>query len=622
MHELLFIGWLSLFAATFLGLGFLAEGALRRFLPDDVGYFGRLVLGLGFSLVATFGLTTAGLLGKPASVVLFGLAAAGFFWRRPALPPTLPPRLARTDLLPGLMLLSVLLPLFWMALSPAVHWDAAVYHLALPRLYLETGGFVPVELSVYSVWPHGPQLVYGLGLLWGGPALAKLLHFGSAILVLGGLAHVLRRSGQPGWRLGFWVAAFSFLVHPVVLFEMQAAYVDLVMALFYLATFLFLMRAKTAASEELPSWLLLAGIAAGTVAVCKPTGALFLAPFLAILGPLWLGRSDRARFLALLFTRFLPPILLLWLPWLWRSFRTTGNPLYPFVWGGPDWSPTLAEQLLTWQRGIGMGRGALDYLLLPWRVLTQGDTGYAHFDGKLAPWLILPLLLAFWRALRPVPPALLRPALAVAGLYFGLWAASSQQMRFLIPILPLLALAGGLAAADLLASLTAPASRYRILAPALALLFPLAVFGNDPALARKGLQHAKVYRDARFVYDPWGAAPPFREAIAALPKTAKVLMLNWNQGYFCPRPFLADSFFEASQIAAWLDGATADALRARLAERGVSHILFHPQWRVRYPPGLLELLNDRTRLRPVWATPDQSFVLFELAPPGPPAAGG
>lgn len=622
MHELVFLGWLTLFAATFLGLGLLAEFALRRFLPADVGLFGRWVLGLGVALLLAFGLTATGLLGKPASLALLLLAGAGFFWRWRALtsPVALPTRWSRVDLLPGLMLLSVLLPLFLMALSPAVHWDAAVYHLALPRIYLETGGFVPVELSVYSVWPHGPQLVYAFGLLWGGPALAKLLHFGCGILVLGGLAHALRRSELPGWRLGLGVAAFSFLIHPVVLFEMQAAYVDLVMALFYLAAFLFLARTRTAPEAEQPGWLLLAGIAAGGVAVCKPTGALFLAPFLAILLPFWLGRGPghdgsaprgRTRLLLLVLTRFLPPILLLWLPWLWRSFRLTGNPLYPFVGGGPDWSPALAEQLLTWQRGIGMGRTPLDYLLLPWRVLTQGDTGYAHFDGKLSPLLILPLLLALFRASRPSPPPLLRPALAVAGSYFLFWAASSQQMRFLIPMLPLLALAGGLAAADFAAPLLAAPSRWRW-APALALLFPLAVYGNDPALLRKGLQHASVYRHPGFVYDPWDAAPPFRAAINTLPPTAKVLMLNWNQGYFCPRPFLADSFYEASQISDWLEGATTAELPARLAERGVSHVLFHPQWRVRYPPAVMELLGDRDRLRPVWAAPDQSFILFEL----------
>lgn len=611
MHELLFLGWLTLFAAGFLGLGLLAEFALRRFLPADTGLFGRWVLGLGVALLSAFGLTAAGLLGKPASLVLFGLAAAGFFWRRPLTSPELPPRRSRVDLLPGLMLLTVLLPLFLIALSPTVHWDAAVYHLALPRIYLDAGGFVPVELSVYSVWPHGPQLVYALGLLWGGPALAKLQHFAAALLVLGGLAHALRRSFLPGWRLGLGVAVFGFLVHPVVLFEMQTAYVDLVMAVFYLAAFLFLTRATAVAPDEQPGWLLLAGIAAGGVAVCKPTGVLFLAPLLVVLLPLGLGPTR-----LLLFTRFLPPILLLWLPWLWRSFRLTGNALYPFVWGGPDWSPTLAEQFFTWQRGIGMGRTPLDYLLLPWRVLTQGENGYAHFDGKLSPLLILLLLLALFRALRPSPPPLLRPTLAVAGCYFVLWAASSQQMRFLIPILPLLALAGGLAAADLAAPLLAAPSRWRW-APALALLFPLAVYGNDPTLLRKGLQHAKVYRHPDFVYDPWDAAPPFRAAITALPPSAKVLMLNWNQGYFCPRPFLADSFFEASQISDWLGDATAAELPARLAERGVSHVLFHAQWRVRYPPAVRELLGDRSRLRPVWAAPDQSFILFEVV-----AAGG
>lgn len=614
MHELTSSFVTLLFLLAVFGLGCGVARAFAPFLPPGAGLFGRLVLGFGTALGLTFGLMAAGLFGWPATLLLAAMAAAGLWldraelllaWRQP--------RFGKADLLPAALVLLVLLPSFWITLNPAVHWDSAVYHLALPRLYAEAGGFVPVEMSVYSIWPHGFQLLYAFGLLFGGPWLTKLLHFSCGLFLVAGLHHAFRRSELPAWRFGFWVAACGFLVHPVVLFELTVAYVDLAQAFFYLAAFLFLLRAREE-GEPAAGSLLLAGIAAGGVAVCKPTGPLLLLPLGVILLPYLLAerRAERAgRALRLILGRFLLPILVLWLPWVLRSWRITGNPVYPFLWptfGGPDWNNKLAEEFLTWQRGIGMGREPLDYLLLPWRVLTEGGRNYASFDGRLGLPLIALLLLALWRAARPSPPPLLRPALLVSALFFVLWSLSSQQMRFLIPLLPLLSLAGGLAAADLGARWL----RFARFAPVLALLFPLVVFSQDPSLLRKGLQHWVIYRDTRFVPDPWGAAQPFRQPLLELPPDAKILMLNWNQGYYCPRPFLADSFFEASQIEAWLDGVPKEELPAKLEGRGVSHVLFHLPWRLQYTRPLRELLGDPTVLRPIWQSEDGSFLLFEL----------
>ena len=627
MHELKFALALLLFLTVFLGLGLGFAGWLRRLLPRELSLFDQLVLGILVALPLAFLMASIGALGPTGASLGAALAALGLLYRRRDLiaAETGPRRwpFTASELLPLLAVLAVLLPEYWLAIGPTVHWDSAVYHLTLPRIYLEAGGFVPVELNVYSLWPHGPQLLYAFGLLFGGPPLAKLLQFAAGLLVVVALYQTLARDGRPGWRCGAWVAIGVYLVHPVLLFELQAAYVDLVMALFYFSAFLFFTRAAATPAAAEPQaagpWLLMAGLAGGGVAVCKPTGVLFLPALLPVLWPFLLARwraGQGGTTLLLCATRLGSPLLLFWLPWVWRSYRLTGNPVYPFLWGtfgGPDWNAELAAQLVTWQRGIGMGRGVLDYLLLPWRVLTAGDSDYAHFDGRLS-WLILPfLLLALWRACRQSPPSLLRPALLVAGLYFGLWALSSQQMRFLIPMLPLLALAAGLAVADLAGRLTPRLGRWAGAASVLALVLPWAVYAETPSILTKALRHAAIYRHPRFVADPWGAAPSFRRVLLELPPDAKILMLNSNQGFYCPRPFLADSFFEASQITAWLAGVSAAELPARLAERGVTHILFsQKQWRVRYPDGLLDLLAEERDVRSVWRSDDGEWLLYEL----------
>ena len=617
MHELELLVRLLLFLLAFLGLGFALELAAARLPLRPDGLFDRLTLGICVALPLAFLLAATGALNGAGALLLAGVALFGLAWawlrRRGELAAMFRPRLEKAEIVPLLLLALSLLPVYWIAINPALHWDAAVYHLNLPKIYLETGSFAPLEMNVYSYWPHGPQLLYAFGLLFGGPPLAKLLHFSSALLILLGLHQTLRRGGQPFWRFGAWVAITAFLMHPLVLWEMQTAYVDLTQALFFFAAFLFLARLDSG-TEEAGGHLLMAGLACGAVAVCKPTGLLFLPALSPLLLPWWLAQRRIGRgglAFRMLLTRFAPPILVLTVPWVWRTYHYTGNPVYPFWWkafGGPDWNAELGEKFVAWQREIGMGRGWLDYLLLPWRVLTQGNQGYAHFDGRLALPLVLLLVLAIWRAAKPEPPKLLRPALWVSALYFLLWAASSHQMRFLIPILPLLALGAGLAAADWATRF----GRRPVVANALALFLPLAVL-SDAGLLENGLKHAAIYRDSRFVADPWGAAPPYRERLLQLPADAKILLLNWNHGYYLPRPYLADSFFEASQISAWLDGTPRAELPAKLAERGVNHVLLRQGPRVPYPPALMELLADRKSLRPIWASPEGAdWVLFEL----------
>jgi len=196
--------------------------------------------------------------------------------------------------------------------------------------------------------------------------------------------------------------------------------------------------------------LVLAGIACGVLAGSKWTGvfgALCLLPLLWIYqardGRCAPAGSIRARLQPTL--QFALPCVLLAVPWYVRSAVQTGDPLYPLLYdwlGGPDWSSGLTKKLLAWQNSIGMGRTLGDYLLLPVRVALKGNIDYQSFGARLNPlWLGgVPLALALGRTLPTV-----RRALGASGIYFVFWALSSQQSRFLLPILPLLALSAGLA---------------------------------------------------------------------------------------------------------------------------------------------------------------------------------
>ncbi|MEM7518863.1 MAG: hypothetical protein AAF368_18315, partial [Planctomycetota bacterium] len=87
--------------------------------------------------------------------------------------------------------------------------------------------------------------------------------------------------------------------------------------------------------------------------------------------------------------------------------------------------------------------------------------------------------------------------------------------------------------------------------------------------------------------------------------------------FFCPRPFIADSFFEASQINDWLrTAASPSEVMERLRERSITHILyFHSEeGGLPYPQPLFDLLNNPRQVERV--SFDGRYLLLALSDPG------
>ncbi len=595
--------WLAGWALD-LGLGG-AEDTLRG--------VRRLCLGLGCWIAAAFGLAATGLL-RPTVLGLVAVAAVGAaVWasRRRA-PARGAPRWPSAWAWPVLAVFAGLLaPLLSLALTPTVSWDASAYHLTLPRLFLEAGGFREVPLSVYSYWPLNVQLLYSLALAHGDFVLAKLLHFAFGVATLYALAAGCRAFHRPASGP---LAAIFFLANGVVAFELRVAYVDLAHAFFLLAGLLFMLEALERDRRAL--WLsgLCCGLAAG-VKVSGIAGA-------AIVGALYLPRLAGAlrqparlrRRLRFFLTRFAAPVLGLWAPWVVRTWALAGNPAYPFLhrWlGGPDWSPELTAKLQAWQSSIGMGREPMDYLLLPLRVILAGGEGYERFDGELGVFWLALVPLALLRAPRS---ALVRRCLAVAGLYFVFWSLTSQQLRFLIPALPPLAIAAAAALVELLERLGAV--RWRRAARGLAFAAIVAfLLASQGRVLAAGYRTLGVYLRAEGDLLASARHPVWGFVEERLPPDARLLLLNTNQGFFCRREYLADSFFEASQIADWLSPAADLAeLRGLLTGRGVSHVLLEhrPRGAV-YPPLLEALLRDPDAVALVYRSDDGRYSVFALA---------
>jgi hypothetical protein len=484
------------------------------------------------------------------------------------------------------------------ALAPEIEYDAVWYHLYFPRLYLEHGRLVDLPTEYVSLYPMTWELWFGYGLALGANA-ATLLH--SACLALtGAAAFALARAAAPA--ASPWLAAALFVTVPTAIWEASTAYVDLAIALHVTLVLLALVRyGRTRA----PQWLVLAAVNLGVALASKHLTLVVVAlvcPGLALC--VWLGdaRTGARGTAVARARRALAPAVALGLvalafalPWYVRSWRATGNPLFPELYRvfGPvpgRWDADAQAGLERFFAHFGYARTLANQLLLPWHLTMHA----ARFDGTAGPLLLalapLALLGGLGRAGRWV--------LAFAVCYLALWASplASFQFRWIVPALPALAVVAAHGFARLGAALRAgggAAGRGAALAAGLAVAVLLAL--QLPTFTRLhvrdvtreneyagwlnhtinrvplGVLAGAESRDAYLARNV-AAYRAWRWANRALPPGARVLV--WGGGdHLYSRPERVGVFAAAARPTAFALAGDERAALAGLRRLGVTHLL-------------------------------------------------
>ncbi len=609
---------LFLLALLFHVSGWLVEWAAWR---HQGGFWApfvvRQALGMGVWIVIAFVLAASGLVSTGIVYALAGLLLLVF--AAAVVSGAIAPEMtgwrdvgfvgwgaAIAAIAPGLLLSALFLQTLW----PAVGWDANVYHLTVPRLWAEHGGFRSIPFNVYSNWPLNTELLFLVAILLRDYLLAKLVHFWFGVLTLTAVFWIVRRYVGPLY--GFLAAALV-LCNQVVLAEFRIAYVDLAFAFFFFVAFL-LLQAALEKDRLQPRELAAAGLVAGLAAGVKLTGVVAVLCLAVLLSLEWHRRKPTTGTLLKALTILLLPSLVVLSAWFAKSWIFTGNPVYPFLYGafgGPSWSLELGEMLREWQRGIGMGRGLVDYLLLPFRVILMGGRSYDRFEGQIHPLWLAWIPLSLWMARRS---DLTRRCLWISGLYFAFWSLTSQQMRFLIAILPFLATAAALSVAELLSRLERKASR--VLGESLvAIAVVLIVAQSGGRFMLGGWKLAGEYlEEGRTVLEA-AVHPVYRFIDEGLPAEARLLMVNTNHGFFCHREYLADSFFEASQTRELVkDCKTKPEVVELLRSQGLTHVLIDARNRgIPYSKVFLDFLDEPDPLaEQIYLSEDGRFTILEL----------
>jgi hypothetical protein len=387
------------------------------------------------------------------------------------------------------------------AMAPLTGSDAMHYHFAVPRLVLSQGWHPIFSLTHSFLTGQGHLLILaGLGL--GSERLALgFLFLGGALAALA--ATCLARRWMPA--AGAWLVALTFVLTPVVFWQMSTAGApDLWMAFYALLSLLMIARSVDS-HTKVYCWL--AGAFAGAIAGTKYTGCV-IAGSLA-LALLLESRSMRA--LGMFFAAALSAGI--W-PYA-RNMVWTGDPVFPFFVARlqpGNYNAYAMTAILADTGGSGKWN-VLDLLRFPMFAAIDGkNIGLWQFLGPIC-LVFAPLLFFAWRK-----TVLWRGCLVVwilSTLGIGL---TSGMMRFAVPVYPL-------ALAAVMAGLWSIPMREWKLVRTLAWVTlvgflvlgagGLLIYGRAAAMAAIGAQsredylatHAADFAKARFVNDALRSRP-------------------------------------------------------------------------------------------------------------------
>ncbi len=385
--------------------------------------------GLGFGALGllTLALGLLGLITRPIFLAILGLltVATGpgaigllknFRWQRP-------PRSAALFLLVALGMTLAL------ALLPPTSWDGLFYHLKAPKLYLQSGFIRPGIDIPHLNFPSLFEMLFLLAMELRGDVAAKLIHM-LYMLLLGGIVYLLATRSLRV-RNG-WLSLVFLYSTPLIVVVGAWAYNDLALSYYSLAALYTFQRWDETQNER---WLLLAGVLSGFMMGLKYTSVVIVIFLVTMI--IWRQRRDLGHTIRPLLYFVLPAVALV-APWLIKNWLFTGNPVYPFLFGGQFWDDFRAAKYSGAGSGIGLDLQAL--LRLPYDM----TLGYADAsqEATIGPFylIFLPLILIYsLTSVREKAPPAFSFLLVYSLISFAFWtagvisSAGLWQARLLLP---------------------------------------------------------------------------------------------------------------------------------------------------------------------------------------------
>ena len=327
-------------------------------------------------------------------------------------------------------------PLLFSALLPPITGDGVAYHLAIPKIYIQNHAITYIPFIPYSNWPLETEMLYTLSLLFSSESLAQLIGWTALLLVCAGLFIFGRR--HFGTKVGLLAAVF-FSGTPMVNAIAGTSLIELSLTLYtMLATLTFLEWLQSGNQRDWVLSALFGGLAAST----KLNAA--LVPL--ILGTLMviILLVNRVPFFRVVKQFFIYGLLSAAIvsPWYLKAWLQTGNPVWPFffeIFGGRNWDALGSEYLFGFIRKPNMPMTPLNWLLGLWW-LTKEPFRFGPYRLGWHYLVLLPISIPALIPHKPITHKVTRWLAIISLIFYTSWFLQTHQTRFLMPVLPALAL--------------------------------------------------------------------------------------------------------------------------------------------------------------------------------------
>ncbi|MBI5210783.1 MAG: hypothetical protein HY927_12505 [Elusimicrobia bacterium] len=458
----------------------------------------------------------------------------------------------------------------FIANAPPADWDSLAVHLEVPRIYARAGAMVPVTWMLHGTNAMAAELLYVPALVWGDARLAQMVMVLFQALMAGAVWTAGRSlCGEGAKPAAAWAlaAAAVFLADPAVSDMAGTTGTDFAVGLFGMLSFWSAWRFHGNGER---SWLWVSGAMAGLACASKLSG-LMLA---AALAPLVFAAGCRHGKPWRVILAWGAGTLAFCAPWYLRAAILTGNPVWPHFGGffAPDsrtlWLAARAHAGVA----AGMGAGWTDLLLLPVRLMLHPDA----FQGEPRALLVALALLAAFQARRIGKDGFAVWVMCYALLYGVCWFKVQQLWRYLIPVIPWLALLASRWAWTLWCA--GDRGRWRAAALALALLPAMRLAANNEVFPVLGLRPSEpgVSPETAYLRRRLDCYEAMEYVNANLPKQARVLLYREIRGYYLERAYVIGDP-QSELLLGYETVHSAEELDRRLRALGVSHVLVNPR---------------------------------------------
>ena len=479
-------------------------------------------------------------------------------------------------------------------LIPPKESDGLRYHLTVPKLYLEHGGFYLIPGIAFSNFPFLIEYLFMIPLAFGSICGPNLIHSSYFIFTIG-LIYCLGKRLH-GTKTGYY-AALLFATTPFLPLFSSWAFIECGLTCYTLLGFILLLylldsnvESSAGASSIMPASILI-GLMAGFIVSCKYTALsiLFYFSCAPLVYAIFCKRSQwKIYFRAGCIIGFIG--ITIASPWFIKNWILLGNPIYPFaksLFPSPYWTDFNAF-FFTFHAGMKGNLNVLhqlpwwdhiiDFITLPFRITLYPGDPRLHPE-TFGEWPVGSLWLALLPFLFFIKEWNTRKIshLVFAFFLFVSWAYSYRDTRFLIPTFAVIAPLYGLALENLIRSW-----KWSWFVTVILILYGIAEYSFRlyiPGTYGPWWVASGVVSEERYLTEWNESLRITNRAFQYLRENTVhddlVLLHGVDKPFYCPNRFIGADWFNTDPLIEWSwKFPDASALLTQIKSQGIKYIVY------------------------------------------------